>query len=216
MHYIQEKLLDKISDIDVWNLTLRGIGELIGESSAQKVKHHLSQLEKNNLIKIYRKDDKIKKIERVKSGQLDESAHLIAIPIFGYANCGDPSAIAEQRPEGFLKISETLLQKKGDLFVLQAVGNSMNKAKVGKNKSSIEEGDFVVIDYNDKNPQDGDYILSIIDGCANLKKFIFDKENNQIVLMSESSQDYNPIFIHPDDDYLVGGKVIQIIKKPKI
>lgn len=215
MHHIQEKILEKISDIDVWDITLRGIGELVGEKSAQKVKHHLTQLEKNGLIKIYRKDQRIKNIKKIESGQLDESAHLIAIPIFGYADCGNPTAIAEQRPEGFIKISETLLKKTQNIFALKAVGNSMNRAKISPKGNNIEEGDFVIVDYENRQPENGDYILSIIDGCANLKKFVFDKENNQIVLVSESSQNYNPIFIHPDDEYLVGGKIIQVIKNPK-
>lgn len=214
MHEIQEKILSKINDIAVWDITLRGIGKLIGERSPQKIKHHLSQLEKNGLIKVYRKDQKIKKIEKIEGGRLKESDSLIAVPIFGYANCGGAVALAEQSPDGFLRVSSRLLKQSKNIFALKAVGNSLNRAEVGKEKKSIEEGDFVIIDYQNKKPKNGDYILSIIDGCANLKKFVFDKENNQIVLISESTQNYKPIFIHPDDDYLINGKIVQVIKKP--
>jgi SOS-response transcriptional repressor LexA len=51
---------------------------------------------------------------------------------------------------------------------------------------------------------------------ANIKKYIFDEENNQIVLVSQSSKDIPPIYIHEDDSFMVNGKVIQVIKKPKM
>ena len=52
MHTIQEKLLKVIDDKNVGGLTLRQVGELIGETLPQKVKHHLSQLERKGFILI--------------------------------------------------------------------------------------------------------------------------------------------------------------------
>ncbi len=91
----------------------------------------------------------------------------------------------------------------------------MNKASV--DGRSIENGDFVLIDCDDKVPQDGDYVLSIIDGLANIKKFIQDDTNQQIVLLSESTADYPPIYIDPSNyDYIINGKVIRVLKKPAL
>jgi len=214
MHYIQEKLLKEIEENkNIGFLTLRDIGKLIGESAPQKIKHHLSQLEKNGFIRI---DKKTKKIDRIKGGKLKQAPSIVAVPVLGYADCGDAKQVAEERPEGYLKVSDKLLKKTKDVFALRAVGNSMNRAKVGKNERSIEEGDFAIIDYEAKNPKNGDYVLSVIDGMANLKRFIFDKEDQQVTLLSESTQNYPPIFIHPSDNYLIGGKIIQVIKKPKM
>ena len=44
-----------------------------------------------------------------------------------------------------------------------------------------------------------------------------DTLHEQIVLMSESTQFIPPIHIHPDDfnDYLLNGKVLDVIKSPK-
>jgi len=60
------------------------------------------------------------------------------------------------------------------------------------------------------------YVLSIIKGMANIKKFIFDEVRNRILLLSESTQDYAPIIIHNNDfdNYMVNGQVVQVIKKP--
>lgn len=45
MHQIQEKLLRVANDKDISGLTLREIGDLVGETSPQRIKHHLEQLE---------------------------------------------------------------------------------------------------------------------------------------------------------------------------
>ena len=60
-------------------------------------------------------------------------------------------------------------------------------------------------------------VLSVISGLANIKRLTEDKANKQIVLQSESSQFFPPIHIHEDDldEYLVNGKVIEVIKQPK-
>ena len=68
----------------------------------------------------------------------------------------------------------------------------------------------------DRNVKTGDYILSIISGLANIKRFTEDKIHRQVVLQSESSQFFPPIHIHEDDmdEYLVNGKVVEVIKQP--
>ena len=210
MHVIQEKLLEQIDkDPNIGKLTLRDIGKKIGDRSAQKIKHHLTQLEKYGLISIDRKSGVI---QRTKGGKIKESSSLVAIPILGYANCGQASVIAEERPEGYLRVSSRLLPKTKKIFALRAVGNSLNRAKIGKDEKNLEDGDFAVIDYETTNPKNGDYVLSVIGGLANLKKFKLDKDNEQIILSSESTHNYSPIFIHPDDDYLIGGRIISVLK----
>lgn len=82
----------------------------------------------------------------------------------------------------------------------------MDKAHI--NGKNVEEGDYLLVDSNKTNPKNGDYILSIIDSCANIKKFNYDTHNERIVLYSESSKNYPPIYIHPSDDHLINGLVI--------
>src|SRR3989344_745182 len=210
MHAIQEKLLEQIEkDPNIGKLTLRDIGKRIGDGSAQKIKHHLTQLEKYGLISVDRRSGVI---QRTKGGKIKESSTLISIPILGYANCGQASVVAEERPEGYLRVSSRLLPKTKKIFALQAVGNSLNRAKIGKDEQNLEDGDFAIIDYENTNPKNNDYVLSVIGGLANLKKFKLDKGNEQIVLSSESTQKYGPIFIHQDDDYQIGGKIVAVLK----
>ena len=52
MHNIQQKLLELAEKKNLGNLTLREIGGFVGETSPQKIKHHLQQLEKHGFIHI--------------------------------------------------------------------------------------------------------------------------------------------------------------------
>lgn len=50
------------------------------------------------------------------------------------------------------------------------------------------------------------------------QKINFNSTNNQIALMSDSSQDYPPIYIHEEDisGYMINGDVVYVIKKPQV
>lgn len=207
MHVIQERLLKLIDLEDISGCSLRQIGEKINEESAQKIKHHLLQLETKSFITV---DFNSKKISRLKN-KSDASHLLISIPLLGSANCGLATLYADENIEGYLKVSKRLLSRQKGIFALRAQGNSLNRADI--NGNTLEHGDFAIIDKTDRVPKDGDYILSIIDDMANIKKFKRDKKNNRIVLISESSQSINPIFIHEHDQLHVNGKVIDVIKR---
>jgi len=211
MHPIQEKLLEAMALQSLNDLTLREIGELVDEGSAQKIKHHLEQLEKRGLVLIDRHRRTIRRIDQ----GLDRKTGIVQVPIFGAANCGPAERVADQFIEGYLSISSRILPKIRGLFAIRAVGHSMNKANVDGEK--IEDGDYVLIDGEDITPRDGDYVLSVIGGVANIKKFRKDKKRGHVILMSESTGDFPPIYLDPKDvsDYIINGKVVRVIKKPK-
>ena len=136
---------------------------------------------------------------------------FISVPLVGSANCGPATLLAEENIEGYLTVKKALLPRASGIFALRASGNSLNRAKIkGKN---VENGDMVLIDSEDRNIRDGDYVLSIIGGMANLKKYKFDRKNNQIMLLSESTETFKPIIIMPGDDFAINGKVVGVIKR---
>lgn len=216
MHELQQKLLKIAEQKNLGEYTLREIAKMLGETSAQKVKHHLQQLEKRGLIKINKMKGLIEKSQAgfIESIGLKQKSKLFAIPILGAASAGPAMAFAEGNIEGFLRISSSLFQRQTmhNMFALKVDGSSMNKAVVDGKK--IEDGDYVIIDHDYKDPKDGDIVLSIIDGVANIKRFYKDEEGN-VVLASDSSQHYPPIYIHRDDNYMVSGRVVKVIKKPR-
>jgi repressor LexA len=210
MHPIQEKLLKLLDQKPLTDMTLRDIGMLIKEPLPQKIKHHLEQLEKKGFITYDRKN---KTISRAKISSRTLSP-FVSVPVVGVANCGPATIFANENIEGYLKISKNILNKCKNVFAIKAQGLSMNKSNI--NGMSIEDGDYLIIDSDYRTPKNGDVVLSVIDDMANIKKYIFDEENNQIVLVSQSTKDIPPIYIHEDDSFMVNGKVIQVIKKPKI
>jgi repressor LexA len=210
MHDVQIKLLELSKNKRFKGLTLREIGRLVEIDHPQLIKHHLQQLINRGLL-----NSEYEPVSINSNSSSRSSLPLILLPILGSANCGEPTLLANEDLQGYLKISPSLLKTSqyDDLFVLKAAGNSMNRAKVNK-IDPIEDGDYVVVkkstDIHDKA-----YVVSVIDGAANIKKIHIDKINNLIYLLSESTVNYPPIVIDQSTDFSVNGNVIQVVKKPK-
>lgn len=217
MHNIQIKLLELAKNQDLSKMSLRQIAKLVGvDNRPQIVKHHLIQLDKAGLLRVNLDEGIIKPVKRGFNVISQEKNVFYSLPIVGAANCGPANIFAEERTEGYLKVSSKMLpHRKSGLYVLVADGPSMNRAMVPGTDNTIEDGDFVVVDSTYTNPRGGDIVVAVIDGMATIKRYREDRENNQIVLEAESTEDFLPIFIHEEDDFHISGKVIDVIKKPK-
>lgn len=212
MHTIQTKILNFLQKAKVTHIGLSQLGRMVEEKHPQQIKHHLEQLKKNGFISWDPKTTAIKVLEPIKI----ITTNLLMLPIYGAASCGLATAVAEERLEGYLKISSSVLGKINtkDLFIVRASGNSLDNAKDIKG-GPIEDGDLVVIDPKVKNFRNGDYVLSVIDEHANLKRFY--REEDHVILVSESKTEVPPIYIHPDDfpNYMINGVIVRVFKKPK-
>ncbi len=215
MNKIQAMLLGLAKNQDLGILSLRQIAKLVGvENKPQIVKHHLLQLEKIGLIQLNLENGVIKPISRG-FHQTAIKSPFYSLPIVGMANCGPATIFANERIEGYLKVSSKMLpRKKQDLYILVADGPSMNLAEV-RDGLTIESGDYVVVDSTYKNPKNADIIVAVIDGMATIKRYKEDKKNERIVLEAESTDKFLPIFVHEGDDFVISGKVVDIIKKAK-
>lgn len=213
MHENQEKILELSKTRDLGSMSYWDIARLIGEKHAQTAKHHLLQLQKKGLIKL---DKEGGVVERIRQG-VSQKSGLLTIPVYGTADCGDATKFAENYVQKNIRVSGALVQYKKGLFAVQADGYSMNRAKIGKSKRSIDPGDYVIVDGDVKTPENGEYVLSVIDGLANIKKFYLDQEHQQVMLVSESTKDYPPIVIGESEigQYVLSGKVVEVIKNVK-
>lgn len=213
MHHIQKKLLELAKTNNLAECTLRRTAELIGDPdmSPGQIQHHLLQLEKRNLLFINRKN----KTQRLESPVEDD--RFVLVPIVGSASCGPALNYAEEYYEGFLRISKQLLGKqttqlKNRYMAVKADGESMNNARIGKSKQPIKSGDFVLVDVTQKCADDGDHVLSIIGGMANIKRL--KKYEEYISLESESltPERFPPIIVGQSEDCMINGKVIAVYK----
>src|SRR5438876_7869389 len=177
MHQIQEKLLELSKRENLATLSLREMAKRIKlpNESPQKIKHHLLQLQKKGFLSIDRAKGMMNRTSSTPAwakGLLHKAARLFSIPIIGTANCGPATIFAEQNFQGFLRASSKLVgrQRPNGLYAVKADGTSMNRAEV--NGKRIEDGDFVIVDSEDKAVSTGDVVLAIIDDKATIKRFI--------------------------------------------
>lgn len=211
MNETRTKLLELARHKDISAMGLRELARELDVKSPQTIKFHLQKLHEAGLLSF---DRPSVQIDKSKLG----TSSLIRIPILGKVSAGPATQSADNEVSGYLRISSALLESKNykDLFALKVVGTSMNKADVSG--MPVNDGDYAVVDSSKRSPRDGDYVIAVVDGLANLKRFLYDRENHQVVLLSESSEDYLPIFVHPEDsnDGLISGTVTQIIRQPSL
>lgn len=212
MHKNQRILLDLAQTHNLAQMSLREIGEVTGiGENPQLIRHHLQQLVKNGFLSIDKKTGQMK----LASEQQDEKAALISIPIMGQANCGEALSFADDQIQGYIQVSPSLLKKRAKMpYALRAVGESMTAAKIptfGSQLAGIDDGDYVIIDGQERIATNNDYIVAVIDGLANIKKLKHDDYG--VRLVSESKQPYPPIMISPDEqENFVSGKVLAVVK----
>lgn len=155
----------------------------------------------------------ISKTKNLPKSNLKPRQESFSVPMFGAANAGVATMFAAENIESYIKVPAGFgVRTNDDVFAVRVKGDSMNQAQI--NGKNMEDGDYVLIDANFSNPQNGDYVLSIIDGYANLKKFELSEENGAVRLVSESSNPtHKPIFVSSEDDFMVNGKIIAVLKK---
>lgn len=213
MHEIQSKLLELAETQDLSRIPLRKIAEILGKPNMSPgvLQYHFAQLEKKKLLFI---DRKAKTQQR--ATELNDDRFYV-IPIVGMASCGPANAFADEEIEGYLQVSKNSLHANGKIFAVRADGDSMDDAQVPTSsgaKAPIESGDYAIVDTEHISIDDniGKYVVSNINGMANIKKLA--KRPYDYALLSESTkpENYPPIIIHESDDYLINGRVIAVVK----
>jgi repressor LexA len=192
-------------------LSLRQIAKMIdAEGKPQVVKYHLRELEKKGLIQLNFAKGVVKPVHKGVAHAI--KSLFYSLPIVGAANCGPATIFADERIEGYLKVSTKLLPRRGSFFVLVAEGDSMNLAEVTKG-NTIEDGDYVVVDSSRKSPKNGDIVVAVVDGMATIKRYREDKRGKRIILEPVSTGHFLPIYVAEGDDFMVSGTVVEVIKK---
>lgn len=134
---------------------------------------------------------------------------FLDVPVFGMANAGAATMFADQYIEGYLKVSKRIVKDR-DVFAIQVSGTSMNKSRV--NGKTIENGDFILVDAGTKEYKNDDKVLVVIDGMATVKKFRTVDGHNIALLPESTDSRHQPIFLTEDDNFVINGKVIDVLK----
>lgn len=125
----------------------------------------------------------------------------IQLPLFDTGiSAGFPSP-ADDFIELSIDLNKHLIKHKDTTFFAKVKGHSMKNV-------GIFDGDLLVIDKS-LEPQDGRIAICQIDGEFTIKRI--KKEENVFWLIAEN-EDYKPIKVTPENDFVIWGIVINSIK----
>jgi DNA polymerase V len=128
--------------------------------------------------------------------QLDEIK--LAEPM---VSAGFPSP-ADDFVEMELNIHDYIVKNKDATFCVKVEGNSMTKA-------DIHSGDILIVDRS-LEPEHNNIVLAVIDGEFTVKRLAV---NNGSLYLSPENDNFTPIKITKEMDFLVWGVITHIIHK---
>ncbi|HWB39457.1 MAG TPA: S24 family peptidase [Candidatus Saccharimonadales bacterium] len=210
MKQIHRDLLILAQTRDLGTMTYREIGELLGGEHPYQVQYNIRQLVKQGKL-----------LHNLRTGSIypantrTSNDALVSVPVMGSVSCGVAIEYANNEEKGFISVSPSLINagKANKLFALKASGDSMDLAHIGNN--TVEDGDYVLVRQSEwGEAREGDYVVSLIEDCANLKRLHLDQANQRVILLSESAEDYAPIIIAKEDlqYYRILGIAVDVIK----
>lgn len=122
-------------------------------------------------------------------------------PIFGKVVCGDPNE-EESMVEEYVDLPTSIFGS-GELFILEAYGDSMNLA-------GIDAGDYVVV-RKQNTANSGDLVVALTNNENNLKRIQFDDKRQVVALCPESSNKQYKVKEYKEVQ--IQGVVTHVIKK---
>ena len=186
----QQKILDFIrSEIETkgYPPSVREICAAVGLRSTSSVHMHLTQLEKQGIIR--RDATKPRALELLDS----PLSRARSVPLVGKVTAGQP-ILAIENIEDYLVIPNDLAGQESELYALRVQGDSMIEA-------GILDGDLIVVEKR-TTAEDGDIIVALVDDEATVKTFY--READCFRLQPENRA-MEPIYVR---ELLVLGKVV--------
>ncbi len=113
---------------------------------------------------------------------------------------------ADNYIEQSIDLNRELVKHPANTFFARVCGDSLIDA-------GVEEGDLLIIDKSIE-PSDGDMIVAFIDGDFTLK-FVHKDKNSDFIWLKPANDDYPPIKVLPDNNFIVWGVVTYTIKRRK-
>ena len=130
------------------------------------------------------------------------------VRIVALANAGEALNTADADLLGYIFFNDSTKFDVNKDYALQVDGDSMNNKKV--NGKLIENGDYVLVK-SDLEIDNGDVVVSIVNGGVNIKEFKKHKKGITLKSVSKNKENQN---IEVDlNEYMNLGKVVDVIKR---
>jgi DNA polymerase V len=146
---------------------------------------------------------KLRNLHTTKSFEfyIPDYASEIALPFFDTGiSAGFPSP-ADDYIELTIDLNRELIKNKDSTYFARVKGHSMKNA-------GIYDGDLLVIDKS-LEPRNNKIAVCQIDGEFTVKRIKIEKD---IVWLIAENEDYKPIMVTPENDFMIWGIVIHSIK----
>ena len=154
---------------------------------------------------IFRRKNAKRNIELRNVDALSMSTSTVSIPVVASVGCDDLSVIADEKYDESIEVDQSILEGKGKIAAVRAVGDSMNDA-------DINDGDYILIELTE-NAQNGDRVAVIVGDMVTVKRL--ERKNGFTVLRPESKDPkYKPIILR--EDFKIAGKVIGVVSNPNV
>lgn len=200
----QQNILNFIKDyleINSYPPTFREIGKHFDISSTFGVKRHIDALTKKGYLNSESNARRTLSVTDLGSNSNTARKNSsFEIPIIGRVAAGYP-IFSEENMDGTLMIDGSLINKKSSCFALRVKGDSMINA-------GIFDNDLVIIS-SQNSAENNDIVVALLDNESTLKRFKVIK--NKMFLYPEN-ENYKPIAINGESDFLIVGKAIGIFR----
>jgi len=172
--------------------------------SPNAVQDHLGALKRKGYISRQpHKSRSIKVLVHTLQKENDNN-NITTIPIIGNVSAGSP-IFAQENIEGMLTVDKYLVKSPKGVFALRIEGNSMINA-------GILDGDYVIV-RQQRNAEEGDIVVALIEDEATVKRFYKDKSSNRVILQP-ANDSMEPIYVDlPYNKFMIIGKVKGVIRR---
>ena len=194
----QQAVLDFIEEYQLKHgssPTLREMREFFNVSSDNSILKHLKSLEEKGCIQ---RDDTPRGIKLLSSVKERLNTPELKLPLLGMIPAGGP-IFTEEYIEDWIKMSEDLVYKVKDSFLLRVKGNSMVDA-------GIFEDDILIV-CAAIEPKPFDIVVALVDNQSTVKRYM--REGNKVYLKPEN-KDYD--IIYPEGQLYIQGVVTGLLR----
>jgi len=129
-----------------------------------------------------------------------DTSTTVKIPFIGGIAAGFPSP-ADDFLDLSIDINKELIKNQSSTFYGRVKGDSMKDA-------GIENGDLLIVDKS-LEPTNGKIAVCYLDGEFTIKRI---KIENDCIWLVPANSDFNPIKVTAENDFLIWGIVLHIIK----
>jgi len=172
--------------------SLRAIGKVVEYKSPRSVQQMLERLNDRGLL-VYKNGEITLSVDAGAA-----TPHTVDVPVIGSVECGLPS-LAEQEPDGWVRVSTRIASPGHTYFLLRARGTSMNNAHI-----PINPGELVLV-RQQAHARHSDLVVALIDNEATIKEF--SRQGVHVVLRPRSTDpEHKPIVV--TDDLVIQGVVV--------